>query len=79
MYIYVKSYIMARTNVVIDDELLQKVFDLTDIKTKREAVDQGLRELVRRAAMHRLLDMRGKVEFWPGYLEEMKKPRWTKE
>ena len=66
---------MKRTNVVIDEELLRQVFEVTDIKTKREAVDRGLRELLRRAAMNRLLDMEGKVEFWPGYAEELRSGR----
>ena len=66
---------MRRTNVVIDDDLLRQVFELTNIKTKREAVDRGLRELIRQAAMNQLLDMEGKVEFWPGYPEELRTER----
>ena len=66
---------MKRTNVVIDEELLRQVFELTDIKTKREAVDRGLRELIRRAALQRLRDMHGKVEFWPGYAEALRAER----
>ncbi len=50
VYISANSYTMGRTNVVIDDELLKQVFELTEVKTKREAVDLGLRELVRKAA-----------------------------
>lgn len=66
---------MARTNIVIDDELLKQVFELTDVKTKREAVDLGLRELVRRARLQQLREMRGTVEFWDGYAEELKSER----
>jgi Arc/MetJ family transcription regulator len=34
-----------RTNIIIDDELMTDVLKLTGIKSKREAVEQGLRIL----------------------------------
>ncbi len=36
-----------RINVVIDDKLMQATLEATGIKTKREAVEQGLRTLLR--------------------------------
>ena len=36
-----------RTNIVIDDELMQATLKATGLKTKREAVEQGLRTLLR--------------------------------
>jgi len=36
-----------RTNIVIDDELMQESLRATGLKTKREAVEEGLRTLVR--------------------------------
>ena len=36
-----------RTNIVIDDELMRETLRLTGLKTKREAVELGLRTLVR--------------------------------
>ena len=35
-----------RTNIMIDDELMTDVLKLTGIKSKREAVEQGLRTLL---------------------------------
>lgn len=37
-----------KTTVVIDDELLQKAMKAAQTKTKRETIEAGLRELVRR-------------------------------
>ncbi|MFA5923006.1 MAG: type II toxin-antitoxin system VapB family antitoxin [Methylococcaceae bacterium] len=34
-----------RTNIMIDDELMTDVLKLTEIKSKREAVEQGLQTL----------------------------------
>ncbi len=36
-----------RTNIDIDDDLMAEVLELTGLKTKREAVEQGLRVLLR--------------------------------
>jgi Arc/MetJ family transcription regulator len=36
-----------RTNIVLDDELVQEAQALSKIKTKRELIDQALREFVK--------------------------------
>jgi len=56
-----------RTNIEIDDELMNEVLELTGLPTKRAAVDVALRELRRLAAGRNLLALKGKVQFWPGY------------
>ena len=61
-----------RTNIVIDDELMERVLKLTGIKTKREAVEQGLRTLIRLKQQERLRDYRGKLQ-WEGDLDEMRR------
>jgi Arc/MetJ family transcription regulator len=38
---------MSRTNIDIDDVLIQKARKLTDLKSKREIVDRALELLVR--------------------------------
>jgi Arc/MetJ family transcription regulator len=58
-----------RTNIDIDDSVLKEVQRLTGAKTKREAVDLALRELVARYRRLGLLRLRGKVR-WEGDLEE---------
>lgn len=63
-----------RTNIDIDDEVLRRVQDLTGAKTKKEAVDLALRELVARYDRLRILDLRGKVH-WEGDLEQSRSGR----
>lgn len=57
-----------RTNIEIDDEVMQEARRLTGTRTKRETVDLALRELVARHRRLGILDLRGKVH-WEGDLE----------
>ena len=57
-----------RTNVDIDDKVIREVQELTGARTKREAVDLALRELVARHRRADILKIRGKVH-WEGDLE----------
>jgi Arc/MetJ family transcription regulator len=52
-----------RTNIVIDDQLMADVMASGDYKTKREAVEEGLRLLKRKKAYAALLAARGTL-FW---------------
>ena len=36
-----------RTNIVIDDDLISRVMKLTGLRTKREAVEMGLKVLLK--------------------------------
>ena len=45
---------MAKTTVVIDDDLLGEAMKAAQVKTKREAIEAGLRELVRRKNLEAL-------------------------
>ena len=60
-----------RTNIVIDDELMDQVLKLTGLKTKREAVELGLKTLIRLARQERIKTLRGKLQ-WEGDLESMR-------
>ena len=60
-----------RTNIDIDDKLLRDVMKGLRIRTKREAVHQGLASLKRRLAYRRLLDLGGKLR-WRGDLDAMR-------
>jgi hypothetical protein len=42
-----KEYASVRTNIVIDDRLMRDTLKATGLKTKREAVEEGLRTLLR--------------------------------
>ena len=57
---------MGRTNIDIDDALVEKARRLTGAKSKREAVDIALRRLVEKGSLYRAVRrLRGKLE-WEG-------------
>ncbi len=56
-----------RTNIVLDDELVQKAFKLTGAKTKRDLVHEALRELVAIREKRDLRELRGKIGFRRNY------------
>ena len=60
-----------RTNIVIDDHLMQDVLDATGLKTKREAVELGLKTLLRLKQQERIKSFRGKLA-WEGDLNAMR-------
>ena len=60
-----------RTNIVIDDELMDRVMKLTGIRTKREAVEAGLKTLLRLKVQENIRAYRGKLD-WVGNLDEMR-------
>ena len=63
-----------RTNIVIDDELMANVLKLTGLKTKREAVELGLKTLVKLKKQEKIRRFRGKLP-WQGDLDEMRTDR----
>lgn len=63
-----------RTNIIIDDKLMDAALKATGLKTKREAVEEGLRMLVRLRQQTELRKLRGKYE-WVGDLDEMRRDR----
>lgn len=51
---------MTRTNIDIDDELIEIVMRQNGLKTKREAVEFALRQTIRRTpSVEELLSLRG--------------------
>jgi Arc/MetJ family transcription regulator len=52
-----------RTNIVLDDELVDEAMNLTGSKTKREVVHLALEELVRRRRRTDLTELAGKIRF----------------
>ena len=61
-----------RTNIVIDDVLMEEVLLVTGIKTKREAVERGLRTLLRLSHQAEIRSFRGKLR-WEGDIDEMRR------
>ena len=56
-----------RTNVVIDDDVMQRAMGLSRLKTKREVIDRALREFVEIHSRKDLLDLRGQIQFADNY------------
>jgi len=60
-----------RTNIVIDDKLMKDALKATGLRTKREAVELGLRTLLRLRRQEEIRKYRGKLS-WEGDLEDMR-------
>lgn len=57
---------MGRTNIVLDERLVRQAMQLSGAKTKRQAVDLALRELVARKSVYRALRrLKGRLA-WAG-------------
>jgi len=63
-----------RTNIVIDDKLMRDALRASGLKTKREAVEEGLRTLLRLKRQAEIRNFRGKLG-WKGDLDEMRGDR----
>ena len=63
-----------RTNIVIDDKLMRETLRATGLKTKREAVELGLRTLLRLRKQGEIRRLRGKLD-WQGDLNAMRTDR----
>jgi len=60
-----------RTNIVIDDKLMKETLRVTGLKTKREAVELGLRTLLKLRQQEQIRRFRGKLN-WQGNLDAMR-------
>lgn len=60
-----------RTNIVIDDQLMSDALKATGLSTKREAVELGLRTLVRLSEQEAIRRFRGRLA-WEGDLDAMR-------
>ena len=56
-----------RTNIVIDDELIEEAFKFSERKTKKELIHEALEEYVVNHRMKNLIELKGKIEFSEGY------------
>lgn len=61
-----------RTNIVIDDELMQRALKLSGIQSKREAVAAGLELLIKLKQQEQIRKARGKLR-WEGDLDRMRR------
>ena len=61
-----------RTNVVIDDDLMARAMKSGGHRTKKAAIEAGLRLVVQMTSQERLRSLRGKVQ-WEGDLEQTRR------
>jgi antitoxin ParD1/3/4 len=64
-----------RTNIEIDEALMQSVMQTYAFKTKREAVEQGLKALQQQAAYQNLLNLGAKFD-WDNTLQQ-ERQEWS--
>ncbi|GMR11311.1 MAG: type II toxin-antitoxin system VapB family antitoxin [Anaerolineae bacterium] len=64
-----------RTNIVLDDELVERAKELTGLDTKRAVVDEALRVLVRLREQEGVKSLRGKLK-WEGNLSDLRESRF---
>jgi len=77
VYIFNRQYTRdkaMRTNIVIDDDLMEDALKLTGLKTKKEAVELGLKTLIRLKKQENIRRFRGRLK-WDGDLDEMRTTR----
>jgi Arc/MetJ family transcription regulator len=60
-----------RTNVVLDDDLVRSALSLSGIKTKKKAIEEGLKLLIQVNRQKRFKAFRGKLK-WTGNLNKMR-------
>ena len=63
-----------RTNIVIDDDLLDDAIKLTGAKTKKEAVELGLKTLIALKKQESIRKFRGKLR-WADDLDQLRADR----
>ena len=60
-----------RTNVVIDDHLMESALRISGLQTKKDAIEEGLKLLVQVKSQKEIKRYRGKLK-WTGDLDEMR-------
>ena len=63
-----------RTNIVLDDDLVEEAARLSGIRTKKDLVHEALRVFIVTKKRKSLLDLAGKIEFTPGYDYKAQRP-----
>lgn len=60
-----------RTNIVINDRLMEEALKCTGLTTKREVVELGLKTLIKLKQQESIKQFRGKLQ-WEGDLNEFR-------
>ena len=65
---------MKRTNVVLDEKLIEEAKKLGGFRFTREVIHEAVKQYVRNKRRRRILDLAGKVQ-WDGDLDAMRQTR----
>lgn len=65
---------MKRTNIELDERLVQECIKATGIKTQKSLIDHALRELLRHENQLKILELKGQIT-WEGHLDEWRQER----
>ena len=60
-----------RTNIVIDDDLMNEALALSRLQTKKSVVESGLKLLIQIKKQERIRELRGKLK-WDDDLDAMR-------
>ena len=60
-----------RTNIIIDDALMEQALGVSGFKTKKETVEEALKLLIKIKKQSQIRNFRGKLN-WEGNLEDMR-------
>jgi len=74
-WVSVRVHMLIKTNIVLDDEIIEEAKELTSLKTQRDVVDLALRELVKNLRKKKQLKLRRKG-LWEGNFKEMRRKRF---
>lgn len=56
-----------RTNVVLNDEVINKALKISGLHTKKEVIDVALKEFIRNRSRLDIRELKGKIHFSKGY------------
>jgi Arc/MetJ family transcription regulator len=65
-----------RTNIDINDSLLEEAFSVSQVRTKKDLIHEALREYIKLKKRKDLTELAGSIEFYEGY--DYKKLRETR-
>jgi len=63
-----------RTNIILDEDLVNRARQLTGIKTKKQVIHEALRLLIQIKEQENVRSLRGKLR-WDGNLDELRQGR----
>jgi Arc/MetJ family transcription regulator len=73
--IYTHKERIVRTNIIIDDELIDQARRLSGLKTKRAIVEEALKMLISSYEQAEVRNLRGKLR-WEGDLDKLRENRF---